>query len=139
MPAAGPETSLVQEPAVSPLRDLVVSPGSFLNPDYSNGTDELVVRVNVQDSDRDLWVIPVFFPEDAYPLMTTPDIAEIRPSWSSDDSQVVYRRFGDPPCGAKRKGRNAWRLAIRNVDGSPIDGCDERIILSIGDQPDWRP
>ncbi len=137
-PFAGSEMSLVQGPANSPLRE--ANAGITLYIDYSNGTDELVVGASPQDSDRDLWVIPVFSPEDAYPLATTPDIAEIRPSWSSDDSQVIYQRFGDPPC-AKRKGsfRWGWRLAIRNVDGILIEGCAEKAILSFGDNPDWRP
>lgn len=138
-PVPGPGTSLVQGVPDSALRianDLQQRP--LFSLDYSNDTDEIVLGFTPEDSDRDLWVLPVDFPENARPLTVTPTIAEIRPSWSSDDSQIVYRRLGAPPC-AKRKGRQAWRLAIRNFEGTPIDGCAEKEILSFGSRPDWRP
>ena len=135
-PSLGPFTSLV-EGVGSELEAVIATPySSLIGPEFSNGATEITMTVSHEASDRDIWIVPVAAPQDAYPLMETGDIAELRPSWSPDDTQLVHMQLRGPSCVTRR--RFDWVIVIRNVDGSDIDGCEAKTIVNFGAEPHWR-
>ena len=145
-PDAGPETSLVLDVFLSPLKDAnEIQQLTFRGLDYSNTTNEIALNFTsgsgTEDSDQNIWILPVDTPASAHRLADTPEFPDIKigdPSWSPDDSQLVYLQLDGPKC-AHKKGRGGWSFVIRNFEGEPIDGCPMKRILDFGDDPDWRP
>ncbi len=76
------------------------------------------------------------------------DASEANPSWSPDDSQIIYSSIGDP-CTVTNKPQPTRILAIRNTDLSPAsDDCPYVTLVrqegkggnAIGpNAPDWLP
>jgi hypothetical protein len=128
------------QPRISLVRDVLDSPSdlknaaAILNPQWSNDGENIAV------STGDIWIIPVETPEQAVNLtdtnkIHTPDRHETLPTWSSNDSQIVYRALGNL-CNSKD--RNFAGIVVRNVDDSNFpDGCKEKILIKDGNFPSW--
>jgi len=119
----------------APLEDLV----RITTLDWARTGDVIAFSGN-----GDIWVVPVADPElvcievDDCNLTGNPDVLQVQPSWSPDDTQIVYRRHGSNLCGKKGRKQES-SITIRNLDGSDINGCEENAIIIKGvNSPDWR-
>ena len=81
------------------------------------------------------------------PYNQVEDVIRADPSWSPDSSQLVYLR--NPRRGMCGEGDSqkvkGSAIAVSNLDGTPINGCDEVAIIKggggwpdlAGRFPDW--
>jgi len=99
--------------------------------DWANTQDKIVLEARFDyNNPSDFWVIDLNDdPANPIRLTQTSSVDEFTPSWSADDSKIVYRRNAP-----KRSKENAGIFVI-NADGSgatgnayPVDGY----------MPDWR-
>ena len=68
---------------------------------------------------------------------TLPDRHETYPTWSPDDSQIMYQGW-DYLCQPQTNRERGYNLIIRNVDGTPFSGpCEEKMIVQGGLMPNW--
>jgi WD40-like Beta Propeller Repeat len=62
---------------------------------------------------------------------------ESNPTWSPDDSQIMYNGW-DYLCAPQNKKNLGYNLKIRNVHGTDIlDACEEKMIVEGGRRPNW--
>jgi Tol biopolymer transport system component len=107
-------------------------PGGLLNdarafnPRWAKSQDRIVIRIddapalNGGSDLSDLWIIDLDDPANPTNLTGTPDVAETHPTWSSDDSKIMYHTGGD--------------LFVLPADGS---GSASEIVAN-GGHADWR-
>jgi WD40 repeat protein len=131
-----PRQSLVRDIAGSPL----MTADTLLNPAWGNTGDQIAVSALISpNGNSDIWAIPGLNPINASNLtntnkVTPPDRHETLPTWSPNDLQIAYRGLGGI-CNSKDK--NVFGIMVRNVDGSSIDGCKEKILIKDGNFPSW--
>jgi TolB protein len=99
--------------------------------DWANTQDKIVLSARLPNdiNNSDLWVIDLADPANPVRLTQTSGAGEITPSWSADDSKIVYRR--NAPRNSKIK---SGMFAI-NADGSGATGDS---YPADGTMPDWR-
>ena len=99
--------------------------------DWANTQDKIVLNARLPNdiNNSDLWVIDLADPANPVRLTQTSGAGEITPSWSADDSKIVYRR--NAPRNSKIK---SGMFAI-NADGSGATGDS---YPADGTMPDWR-
>jgi Tol biopolymer transport system component len=78
----------------------------------------------------DLWVLDIEDPYNPFQLTDIPRVAEIMPTWSLDDSQVVFWQQHS------MKGR--WSLYIVDADGSGYRDIGSAKAGEVQRYPDWR-
>jgi Tol biopolymer transport system component len=132
--------SLVQQVLGSPL----INGSPIMNTNWANmGNNIAVSALTPPDQNSDIWVIEF---DDvsvvANNLTNTnssepPDRHETVPTWSPDNSQIMYMGW-DYLCQAQSNRKRGYNLIIRNVDESDIDNCEEKMIVE-GDarMPSW--
>jgi Tol biopolymer transport system component len=114
--SASSGTSVVQLPG-SPLEN-VEAVGWV---DWANGSDTLAVAAN--PNGWGVWIVELANP--ASPLELGGNASERQPTWSPDDTQVVYWRTGP--------GKDGIFTMDSFGTGDPI------LLRSSGKAPDWRP
>jgi Tol biopolymer transport system component len=132
-----PRQSLVENIVGSPL--LVADP--ILAPAWGNNGNEIAVFALIPPNDNgDIWIIPVANPEDAWNLTDTnkanpPDRQETAPTWSPNDSQIMYRALRGL---CNNRDKNFQGIVVRNLNGIPFpDGCEEKILINDANSPSW--
>jgi len=78
----------------------------------------------------DIWIVDLDDPANPVRLTDNRKIYTRSPSWSPDDSQIVYMELG------QSKGKNPASKEIAIVNAS--DGSDRQVILDLGAHPAWR-
>ena len=138
------EVPLSRRDLIAELLPLTFQP--LINPVWAN-TGNRIAEVGIPElsGNEDIWVIE-FDDTDTmntqdFNLTSTnnanpPDRGENSPTWSPDDSQIMYQGW-DYLCEPQTNKERGWNLIIRNVDGEPIDGCEEKLIVKGGQMPDW--
>jgi len=96
-------------------------------PQWAKTQDKIVLSANGSDN-SDLWVIELVDPANPVRLTQTLGANEISPSWSADDSKIVYRRNAGP-----KRGNSG--IFVINADGSGATGNTYPVD---GYMPDWR-
>jgi len=93
-------------------------------PDWAKTQDKIVLSArplsNINDSA--LWIVSLSDLANPDELTATFDTLAVWPSWSPDDSKIVYRR----------KVSAKVTISVMNADGSAV------VDLANGDQPGWR-
>ncbi len=104
---------------------------SVLRPAWSKTDDRIAVVVfETGESFRDIWVIDVGSPENPTNVTESPDVSENMPSWSPDDSQIVFQR---------RNSKNRASIFVMNADGSGATEIGKPKGGLAGQRsPDWR-
>ena len=119
------------------------------NPSWANMSNKIAVSGSPQGSQSgsgDIWIIEF---DDTDTTKTTirnltntnntepPDRHETYPTWSPDDSQIMYQGW-DYLCQPQTNRERGYNLIIRNVDGTPFSGpCEEKMIVQGGLLPNW--
>jgi hypothetical protein len=115
----------------------------------NNGNKVAVSALMPPDQNMDIWVIEFDFDNSGSVnnVMTKnltdtnaanpPDRQEAFSTWSTDDSQILYMGW-DYLCQPQSNKKRGYNLIIRNVDGSDIENCEEKMIVE-GDarMPSW--
>jgi len=89
--------------------------------DWANGSDTLGIAV--AQGGWDIWIVELSNPLNAFPSISG-KAAERQPSWSPDDSRIVYWRTGPGKDG------------IYTVDSFGVE--DPVLLTSSGTAPDWK-
>lgn len=141
-------SSMVREVGDSPLSGAtsLMAGSSLLGTSWANEGNKVAVGALMPpDQTSDIWVID--FDDSGIVLETRnltntntvnlPDRHETFPTWSPDDSQIMYMGW-DYLCQPQSNRKRGYNLIIRNVDGSDIDNCEEKMIVE-GDarMPSW--
>ena len=132
--------SLVQQVPDSPL----INGSPIMHTTWANNGSKIAVSALIPpDQNSDIWVIE--FDDSgvvANNLTNTnssdpPDRHETVPTWSPDNSQIMYMGW-DYLCQPQSNKKRGYNLIIRNVDGSDIESCEEKMIVE-GDarMPSW--
>jgi hypothetical protein len=96
--------------------------------DWANTQDKIVVEARFDyNNPSDFWVFDLDDPANPVRLTQTSGGSEFSPSWSADDSKIVYRRNW----GTKRE----QGIFVINADGSGATGNTYPVD---GYMPDWR-
>lgn len=107
--------------AMGPLQN-----ADIFTPDWGKSTnrDQIVVtaRLKIDPNNSALWIVNLSDPANPVELMATYGIQPLRPSWSPDDSKIVFARGG-----------GFAPIAIINADGTGLTTLDVT-----GALPDWR-
>jgi Tol biopolymer transport system component len=90
---------------------------SVYESDWAKTQDKIVLS-----SAGDLWVVSLADPANPQNITGTLGVSEVWPSWSPDDSKIVYRRMV----------KSKVTISVINADGSAV------VDLANGDQPEWR-
>ena len=105
-----------------PLKDADVTLGS-----WAKTQDKIAMQLYEPGAGyQDIWVFNVADPLNPVNLTSTATISERRPSWSPDDSKIVFLR-------ATSKPRVPTGIYVMNPDGSGLARISES-----GSSPDWR-
>jgi Tol biopolymer transport system component len=134
--------SLVQQVLGSPL----INGSPIMNTSWANKGNKIALSALIPpDQSSDVWVIEL---DDSGVVLETsnltntnttdpPDRHETFPTWSPDDSQIMYMGW-DYLCQPQSNKKRGYNLIIRNVDGSDIENCEEKMIVE-GDarMPSW--
>jgi Tol biopolymer transport system component len=138
--------SLVQQVQESPL----INGRPIMNTSWANNGNKVAVSALMPpDQNMDIWVIEFDFDNSGSVnnVMTKnltdtnaanpPDRQEAFSTWSTDDSQIMYMGW-DYLCQPQSNKKRGYNLIIRNVDGSDIENCEEKMIVE-GDarMPSW--
>jgi len=115
------ETCITCDPA-HPLHDTEKEDLDWAKTDH----DLIVLSAKWTGIPRDLWILDLLNPGAPIRVTDTPDDGEWEPTWSSDDSEIAFRRRA-----SRKKDNGIW--AIRP------DGTGLRAIKKGGaEAPDWR-
>lgn len=131
-----PRQSLVGDVVGSPLQ----SAATIGNTAWGNASDEIAVTAFIPpNGNNDIWIVPVGDPATAGNLTNTNtvnplDRNEVQPTWSPNDSQIMHRALRGL---CNNKDKNFQGIVVRNLDGNPIDGCEEKILINGGYSPSW--
>jgi dipeptidyl aminopeptidase/acylaminoacyl peptidase len=88
-------------------------------PEWAKTHDEIVLQANYT-----LWIVSLANPGNPVALTATTATYPVAPSWSPDDSKIVYRGL---------VGNNKDGILVINADGSGVT-----VLATSGDQPRWR-
>ena len=104
----------------------LAGPDSFYGLDWANGSNKLAVAVkSAPEGHPDIWIVDLDGnPYNPQNITNTADVPERQPSWSPDDSQIVYVR-DDSIYKMDAQGGSPVRLAAPG----------RRTVLRY---PDWR-
>jgi Tol biopolymer transport system component len=115
----------------------------LLRTSWANEGNKIAVSALMPpDQNSDIWLIEL---DDSGVVLETrnltntntvnpPDRHETVPTWSPDDSQIMYMGW-DYLCQPQSNRKRGYNLIIRNVDGSDIDNCEEKMIVEGGGYP----
>ena len=122
-------------------------------PSWANNQSMIAANgIPLDGSNGEIWVIrfgddPQVTPTDYENLTNTNptttgangsrDGDENHPTWSPDDSQIMYQGF-DYLCAPQKRNKRGFNLKIRNVNGTGVpDACEEKMIVEGGLMPNW--
>jgi Tol biopolymer transport system component len=133
-----PRQSLVQLVQGSPL----ISAGPIMNTSWANKGNKIALSALIPpDQNSDVWVIEFDDSGVVASNLTntnttdTPDRHETIPTWSPDDSQIMYMGW-DYLCQPQSNKKRGYNLLIRDVP-PPTEGCPETMIVEGGRSPNW--
>ncbi len=107
-------TSSVNLTATGPLNG-----GYVFKPDWAKTQDKIALQGRLPGANyTDIWVISLVDPTNPVNLTNTPNVSEDSPSWSPDDSKIVFASGG---------------ITVMNSDGSGVTQLGVN-----GGRPDWR-
>jgi hypothetical protein len=101
-----------------------LSSADIYEPDWAKTQDKiaLIARPLSNTNDSALWIVSLADPANPVELTATFDTGAVSPSWSPDDSKIVYRRMVS----------SKVTISVINADGSA------EVDLANGDRPGWR-
>jgi len=138
--------SLVQQSSGSPL----ISGSPIMNTSWANMGNKIAVSALIPPhQNMDIWVIEFdldgsgsvsnVITENITETNTVnpPDRQEALPTWSPDDSRIMYMGW-DYLCQPQSNKKRGYNLIIRNVNGDDFpESCEEKIIVEGGRSPSW--
>ena len=100
-------------------------------PAWSKTQDKIAVVVfETGESFRDIWAIDIGSPGNPTNVTQSPDVSENMPSWSPDDSQIVFQRTNS---------KKRASIFVMNADGSGATEIGKPKKGLAGQRsPDWR-
>jgi Tol biopolymer transport system component len=122
--------SLVQQVQESPL----INGRPIMNTSWANNRNKVAVSALIPlDQNADIWVIEFDDVGVVANNLTntnstnTPDRQEALPTWSPDDSRIMYMGW-DYLCQPQSNKKRGYNLLVRNVP-PPTEGCPETMIV----------
>jgi Tol biopolymer transport system component len=113
-----------------------------MNTSWANKGNKIALSALIPpDQNSDVWVIEFDDSGVVASNLTntnttdTPDRHETIPTWSPDDSQIMYMGW-DYLCQPQSNKKRGYNLLIRDVP-PPTEGCPETMIVEGGRSPNW--